>query len=252
MRAVTKTVWLYALFATLACAVHAQTNSPSQITNAALLTTSLEAEEGAAAAQFKLGMYFLNGKEVPGDLPIAAQWLRRAADQNHAAAQFNLAVLYSQGAGVARDLAEAANWFRRAADQDDPAAQYNLGTLYANGAGVAQDMAQAAAWFRKAAEKGDPKAQMAIAFSSANGTGTPVDLPEAYFWFTQAMAKGNRAAEDERDTVIAKMKPDALFRGRLRAAQAGDKEDQYLVGLAYSKAEGTPHDLAEAAKWRRQ
>jgi TPR repeat protein len=103
MRAITTIVCLCALAATLAWGQN----------NPAVQALLAEAEKGVAAAQFKLGMAFLNGKEVPRDLEMAAHWLRKAADQNNAAAQFNLAVLYTQGAGVPRDYAEAAKLFQR-------------------------------------------------------------------------------------------------------------------------------------------
>ena len=163
---------LCALIGVSFCALAAQTNAPAPA-SPALQAALAEAEKGAAAAQFRLGMMFLNGKEVPRDLEMAAHWLQKAAEQNHAAAQFNLAVLYSQGAGVPQNYPEAAKWFQRAADQNDPASQYNLGILYANGAGVAKNMTNATALFRKAGEKGDARAQMALAYALANGTGIP-------------------------------------------------------------------------------
>src|SRR5438105_8817457 len=55
-----------------------------------------EGVSGNAVAQFKLGMLFAAGKEVPQDLGMAAAWLRKSAEQGNAAAQFNLAVFYSQ------------------------------------------------------------------------------------------------------------------------------------------------------------
>src|SRR6185369_1225250 len=117
-------VYLCALIGVSFCALAAQTNAPAP--SPALQAALAEAEKGAAAAQFRLGMMFLNGKEVPRDLEMAAHWLQKAAEQNHAAAQFNLAVLYTQGAGVPQNYPEAAKWFQRAADQNDPASQYNL------------------------------------------------------------------------------------------------------------------------------
>src|SRR5262245_8160148 len=86
-----------------------------------------DATKGNAAAQFKVGMFYIGGKEIDRDVATAAAWLRKAADQGHAAAQFNLAVLYTQGVGVPQDFAQAAKEFRKAAEQKDRSAQYNLG-----------------------------------------------------------------------------------------------------------------------------
>ena len=61
------------------------------------------------------------------------------AEQGDAAAQFRLGLMYSEGHGVPQHHAEAAKWYRLAADRRHPQAQYNLGLLYATGEGVAQD-----------------------------------------------------------------------------------------------------------------
>ncbi|MFL5047776.1 MAG: tetratricopeptide repeat protein, partial [Xanthobacteraceae bacterium] len=80
----------------------------------------------------------------------AVTWLRLAADQGDAAAQFRLGLMYSEGQGVPQDHAEAARWYRLAADQRYPQAQYNLGLLYAKGEGVEQDNVMAHMWFNLA------------------------------------------------------------------------------------------------------
>ncbi len=47
-----------------------------------------QAEKGDDAAHFKLGLLFLDGKEVGRDLSQAAGWFRKAADQGHPGAQY--------------------------------------------------------------------------------------------------------------------------------------------------------------------
>src|SRR5579863_6563369 len=70
-----------------------------------------------------------------GDFATAAKVWRESADQGSAAAQYNLGLLYVDGKGVPQDYAEAANWFRRAAEQDYEPAQHNLGAMYGSGQG---------------------------------------------------------------------------------------------------------------------
>jgi len=82
----------------------------------------------------------------------------KAAEQGRAAAQYNLGVYYLNGHGVAKDEVEAAKWCLKAAEQGHAAAQYNLGVHYENGRGVAKDEDEAAKWYRKAAEQGDEEA----------------------------------------------------------------------------------------------
>ncbi len=90
-----------------------------------------------------------------GDYVTAAKEWRAEADQGSAAAQYNLGLLYVDGKGVPQSPAEAANWFRRAAEQDSTSAQHNLGAMYASGQGVKRDLIQAYKWLNICAAKGD-------------------------------------------------------------------------------------------------
>jgi len=78
-------------------------------TRAAAIFTR-EAERGRAEAQTYLGFMYANGRGVPQDDVIAAQWLRRAADQGIAAAQFLLGLMVDKGHGVKQDFVEAEVW----------------------------------------------------------------------------------------------------------------------------------------------
>ncbi len=104
------------------------------------------AEKGLAAAQYRLGVMYAEGKGVPANDAEAALWFERAATQGDAAAQYDLGASYAEGAGVRKDAATAAKWFLRAADQGYPFAQLNLGLLYASGNGVPQDNVEAMKW----------------------------------------------------------------------------------------------------------
>ncbi|MEO2168121.1 MAG: tetratricopeptide repeat protein, partial [bacterium] len=76
-----------------------------------------------------------------------------AADQGFALAQYNLGHMYHTGRGVPQDDAEAVKWYRVAAEQGFAPARYIHGLMYANGRGVPQDHAEALRWFRAAAEQ---------------------------------------------------------------------------------------------------
>ncbi|MDP3847731.1 MAG: tetratricopeptide repeat protein [Pseudomonas sp.] len=62
-------------------------------------------------------------------------------------AQYSMGVLYENGFGVTKDLPLAAAWYLKAADQGDIDALNNLGALYQNGRGVAQDKVLAMALY---------------------------------------------------------------------------------------------------------
>jgi len=131
-------------------------------------------EDGLAAYQDK-------------DYAKAIEIWRPLADSGNAAAQFRLGAMYIEGRGVERDDAEAVKWFRRAAEQGDPMAQFNLGASYAEGTGVAKDEAEAAKWFRRAADQGMSFAQLNLGIMYAEGKGVPKDPVEAVKWLDLAI-----------------------------------------------------------------
>ena len=104
-----------------------------------------------AAADFNNGLAAYN----KGDYTTAVREWRPLADDGVAAAQFNLGLMYLDGHGVPQDPAEAVKWFKRAADQDYTEAQHNLGAMYGAGQGVKRDYVQAYKWLNICAAKGN-------------------------------------------------------------------------------------------------
>jgi len=137
---------------------------------------------------------------------------REAAEGGDAEAQFALAACYATGKGVDRDLTKAAEWLGKAAEQGHKTAQFNLGLCYVYGDGVGKDYAKAVEWFRKAALQGDVEAKArAEALESM-----------------MAWADPSRYAE---------------------AAEKGDAEAQYNLGMCYGQDENGNKDYAMSAKW---
>ena len=104
-----------------------------------------------AASDFSTGLAAYN----KGDYVTAVKEWRPLADQGVAAAQFNLGLMYLDGHGVPQDPAEAVKWFTRAAEQDYTAAQHDLGAMYGAGQGVKRDYVQAYKWMNICAAKGN-------------------------------------------------------------------------------------------------
>ena len=92
-----------------------------------------------------------------GDYTTAAKEWRPLAEQGGAAAQFNLGLMYLDGQGMPQDFTLALTWFQKSADQDYGKAQLNLGALYAVGKGVKRDYIQSYKWLNLCAAKGDTK-----------------------------------------------------------------------------------------------
>jgi len=66
-----------------------------------------------------------------GDYAKAAEWFSKAAEQGDAAAQYKLGGLYEEGRGVPQDKTKAAEWFRKAAEQGNKEAMDFLAKLEA-------------------------------------------------------------------------------------------------------------------------
>ena len=104
-----------------------------------------------AAADFSTGLEAYN----KGDYVTAVKEWRPLAEQGVAAAQYNLGLMYLDGHGVPQDPAEAVKWFKRSAEQDYTEAQHNLGAMYGAGQGVKRDYIQAYKWLNICAAKGN-------------------------------------------------------------------------------------------------
>ena len=124
--------------------------------------TMAEANQGAAYAQFNLGVMYDNGDGVPENDAEAVRWFRKAADQGYAPAQFNLGNMYHFGEGVPVNDAEAVKWYRKAADQGKRTAQFNLGVMYYNGDGVPENHVRAYVWLSMAKTQGYESAKKAV------------------------------------------------------------------------------------------
>lgn len=81
--------------------------------------------------------------------------LRIDAEQGNAIAQNRLGDSYFFGEGVQQEFRQAVYWYEKAANQGNATAQYNLGICYRTGKGVNEDQQQAEYWFRKAASRGN-------------------------------------------------------------------------------------------------
>ncbi len=113
------------------------------------------ADEGLAAAQYRMGKLYERGEGVPRSMLESRKWTRLAADQGNVKAMHDLAVFYAEGEGGEQSFVGAAEWFTKAAEYGLVDSQYNLGVLYERGLGVSENAAEAAFWFDLAGRSGD-------------------------------------------------------------------------------------------------
>jgi len=162
-----------------------------------------KAEDGDAAAQCKLGLYFYSvaGGELLGLeryenlMCEAIKWFRKAAEQGYSNAQYNLAICYYYGNGVEQDYEEAVRWLQKAVEQGNAAAQCMLGARYYDGKGIKQDYKEAVRWFLRAALQGSATAQYNLGRCIFDGKGAKEDHEEAVKWIRKAAKQGNEDAK---------------------------------------------------------
>jgi TPR repeat protein len=251
------------------------------------------ADQSSLMAETQIGVYYDLGKGH--NQAEALKWYRKAADHGDAVAQNNVAIMYADGFGVKADLAEAAAWYRKAvengayrdlpdllllydsgkalpeksleenkkeglklvqslADQGNAEAQYALAGVYKRGElGLPRDRGQMISWLHKSAEK-NPAAELALAVAYIEGDGVHRDRSEAIKWYRRAAEHGN--AEGQFDlglhyefgVGVHKDMGQAVELVKV-AAEQGYARARHHLGEMYEEGRGVPKDKIAAIMW---
>ena len=113
------------------------------------------AEVGYAFSRYALGRLLETRKRTEE----AVAWYEKAATQGNPAAAYRLGKLYLQGKQVPKDVPKALEYLTASAKEGSPFAQYTLGKLYLMGKDVKPDREEAYRWFEMSAQQGNPYAQ---------------------------------------------------------------------------------------------
>jgi hypothetical protein len=113
-------------------------------------------------AVLAMGWFYVGGRGVLRDIPLAQHWYRRSARDGESKAMFSL----GQIAYDARGYSEARRWFERASNHGHARSLYWLGKLAWRGHGVRRDHAAAFALFNRAARADDPEAVRVLRYLS--------------------------------------------------------------------------------------
>lgn len=181
---------------------------------AAISAVRAEAEHGDAENQYRMGLLYTNGKEVPQDYATAREWFYLAAQKDHADSQYMLGVALTSGRGIRKNHEQAATWFAKAAKQGHVHAQYQLADALMNGRGVRKEPEWAAFWLGKAANSGHQKSQFVLGVARASGIGLPVDYAEAWKWLRLAEKNGHIDARKVRAQIALRMNPQQMKRAQ--------------------------------------
>jgi TPR repeat protein len=212
------------------------------------------AARGDAAAEYRVGLMYGQGRGVPLDPAQAIVWFRKSADQDYAAAEVALGTIYLTGAGAPADPLQAATWFGKAAAQGDVNAKADLALMYMSGIGVARDPARALQLAQSAADLQSPVGEYLLGRLYADGAGVPRDDVQAFAWMLKAAQHGHAAAQADvawRYRIgrgVAVDPAQALVWAR-KSADQGHPAGLAMMGELYEVGVGGPPDYAQALVW---
>lgn len=219
---------------------------------------------GDADAQFMLGKMYASGEGVDGNYDLATQWLVKAASSGSTDKQYDLAELYISGQLIPQDITQGFYWHSRAAEGGDQDSQYTAAIMLRDGIGTEKNNKSALKWFLLAAEQGKTSAFYPLATIYRQGIAIEKDLEESLLWYNKAVEAGNEEAKNElgdlkkelADLNISKEDISKDIQESLdelvffiSAANQGDAEAQYKLGVIYAQGTEVDQDLAAAYKW---
>ena len=112
-----------------------------------------QAKEGDDYAQYALGLYYLDGDEIPKNYIEAVKWLKKSAEQGNEEAQNYLGTCYHHGKGVEKNDEKAAEWILLSAKKGFCEAQVNLGKFYIRGVGLLKSKILGYCWLTLSLQK---------------------------------------------------------------------------------------------------
>jgi len=229
------------------------------------------ANQGDREAEYNLGVYF--EKHVT-DFQRAAAWYREAAERGFARAQCRLGQMYMEGMGVNRNPDEASKWFGMAAQQGLGATSDQREAAKPEYSADERDLANG----RKPvistkAPKQPPipkittrngKVYKNVAVGRVQHDGITVEFEPDEGGFGAAKLRLEDLSEELQQSFGYDAQKAAAYeaeQSRLapegaeelrEAAEQGNAEAQYSLGVSYSTGKGVPRDAAEAANWYRK
>jgi TPR repeat protein len=180
--------------------------------------------------------YKVKGKD---DIRIAVKYFRLAAEAGNAAAAYKVGEAYENGKGVALDPAQAWQWYRKASAAGDKYADVKIGYFYQKGIVVERNPAEAIRWYKMAQAKGNIWAYHMLGFMLADGEGTPQDVALAKNYFERSLPETNDAwAKWKLAHLVQETDPRRSVALLKQAADAGN--EQAAAELKAAEGEQAP------------
>ena len=130
-------------------------------------------------AQYRIGVYLEDGKEIAQNMGRALQFYRQVADQKHTPAEVALGKCYFYGKGVAKNRKKALHYYNLVATKNNPDVLYCLGKFYELD-GPDQNFQQALSFYKLAVKEYDTQAAEHLYYCYKDGAlGLRKDINEA-------------------------------------------------------------------------
>lgn len=170
------------------------------------------------AAQYNIGLFYLEGRGVDKVPEEAVKWLMEAASNEFSSAKYVLAMEYTKGEVVEENMQKAFSLFEELAQEGDARSQYFLGLFYRDGEAVTQNYSEAFYWFKNSSEQGVANAQFELANMYAQGQGVDENLVIAYVLASLSAAQGHEGARDVRNIIVDYLSREQVIEGQRLAA----------------------------------
>ncbi len=141
-----------------------------------------------------LGKIYSEGKIVPPDAVLSAEWYARSAERGDLESQIILANMYKQGAGpISSNPDLFRKWISAASKGGDAGAQYEFG-CYLSEHGDSEGALQL---FKESADGGNNLAQLELHYYYCNGKEVDIDDAASMMWLKKAVNGTHPLAEAE-------------------------------------------------------
>lgn len=221
------------------------------ILNSELSLLISRAEHGDGEAEYRLGLRFLEGDELPQDYSKALYWLRKACENNNENALNEIGNCYYHAIGVEQDVRKAVYYYEKSSNMGCLEATNNLAYCYQHGVGVLSDVKKAAELYLLAANRGNADAQFNTAFCYEKGIGIEKNGSIAIEWLIKSANQGYPNALFNLAKRFAfgdgvPLKPREAFKYAERAARQNFFPAIGMLGQCYYSGFGTTRDKDRA------
>ena len=215
-------------------------------------------EEHMADSAYWKGMAYVFDRDIPRDLDKASYWFIKSAEGGYWQGLYVYLGFYINGQidriGHAARVVEL---IKNKADMDDSKAQFFVGIMYLEGKELEQDTELGVKYLTASAEQGLVAAQLslsAIFYGGSEDGVIEVDYDKSCKWLSLAAEQGDAEVEFYLGVMYCgvngtKQNYPAAIKMFKRSADQGFFAAEYCLASMYYTGEGVAQNYIEAAKW---